>query len=329
MPNPFDVDDDDKTTDKLVEQVREKAQAAEEPGNIEMDIEAPDDEEDEQVAGPQGGIHQQKKRERVARFKEERDQAAAEVERLRLENTRLEAARVAAETAARVTQRSTPEPDPFDSKLKRVEEAKANLYTAYKAKETAYAQAKQAFPADELESYRRQAKELNEEEENLRLDRRDAKRGAAQPQTNPEIAAVTAWLNMEHPDVMKNADARRYAILRYETLKAEGHPESKDTVNLAMSQARQRYGMAGAKRPAPTQQSRAMYSGASTARGAKRTEDSGNGKIVMTPQMQAIAVQTFSKLAKEKGDEAAIKHWARTVGPSYQAQRARSERKRA
>lgn len=328
MTNPFDVEDDKEQTARLAREVKEKAgrgrQDEQEQGDlagaIEVSTEPEEDDDDER---PQVGVHQEKKRERVKRFKEEKEAALAEAERLRQENVRLQAQQAAIETTARMLagRNEKEEKDPSEERLTRIRNHKTNLYNAFEARRKAFADARQEMPNEELDGYKLQVRQLEDEEDEIKYERYAQKRGLVQrQQANPQVVAAEAWLNMEHPDVMGNPDARRYAVTQYEALIADGNPAGKETVAVAMNKARHRFGMN--VRPGPTNESRAIYRGTGS-RGPSKVES--NGKVVMTEQMQDLAMRAFPKMKPKD----AITHWAKTVGPNYLASRSARERKRA
>lgn len=126
-------------------------------------------------------------------------------------------------------------------------------------------------------------------------------------------------LAVQYPDVFGVPEGRavKWAEIRYEQLKAEGHPESMDTVHRAIADARRQFRLSGGRTP-PTEREKARFVGAPRSAAVSKTP-TGQTKVVLTADMRAMAQARYPKLDPAE----AHKKFARDVVIPAQAKKAR------
>lgn len=142
----------------------------------------------------------------------------------------------------------------------------------------------------------------------------------------PQLLAATQaqQFRNQYGDVQGNANANRYARGEYDKLVAQGHPDSAETVDIAMNAARRAFGLRGA-RAAPTDRDRDQLTGYSNTRRTNMEPKNNTVKMGKSEKIMAMAMygQAFN------GDEQKVySTWAKNVGlrASKAQQKARNAR---
>jgi hypothetical protein len=163
-----------------------------------------------------------------------------------------------------------------------------------------------------------------------RLDQFDAKSRALQQQ-RMDISAQRAiqqaipritemnqrqQFQQEYSDVWNNPNANRWARGHYDTLVAQGAPETPETVRQAMNAARVTFRMAGA-RSAPTEHDRQQFTGFPGTRRNNMDPKSNVVKMGKSEKIMAMAMYGDRNNGDEKKSYA---QWAK--GPGIRAQKA-------
>lgn len=126
----------------------------------------------------------------------------------------------------------------------------------------------------------------------------------------------------QYGDVQNNPQANMYARGQYDILRAQGHPDSPETVDLAMNAARRAFNLRGA-RGTPTDRDRDQLTGYTNTRRTGMDPKSNVVKMGKSEKIMAMAMygQAFN------GDEKKVySQWAK--GPGLRAQKARSRNAR-
>lgn len=136
-------------------------------------------------------------------------------------------------------------------------------------------------------------------------------------------AATAQQYRALYGDVQNHPQANMYARGQYDMLRAQGHPDSPQTVDLAMNSARQAFGLGG-RRSAPTERDRDQLSGYSNTRRTNVEPKSNVVKMGKSEKIMAMAMygQAFN------GDEKKVyAQWAK--GPGIRAQKAAQKARQA
>lgn len=136
-------------------------------------------------------------------------------------------------------------------------------------------------------------------------------------------AAQAQQYRIQYGDVQNHPQANMYARGQYDMLRAQGHPDSPATVDLAMNSARQAFGLGG-RRSAPTERDRDQLSGYSNTRRTNVEPKSNVVKMGKSEKIMAMAMygQAFN------GDEKKVyAQWAK--GPGIRAQKAAQKARQA
>lgn len=148
---------------------------------------------------------------------------------------------------------------------------------------------------------------------------------AIQAATPHLLAATQAQTyRQQYSDVQSNPNANQYARGQYDMLRAQGHPDSPETVDLAMNAARRAFNLRGA-RSAPTDRDRDQLTGYSNTRRTNMDQKSNVVKMGKAEKGMAMAMygQSFN------GDEKKVySTWAKNVGLRAQKAIARSRNAR-
>ncbi len=142
----------------------------------------------------------------------------------------------------------------------------------------------------------------------------------------PQFVAAAQAQNFraQYGDVQGNANANRYARGHYDMLIAQGHPDSADTVDIAMNAARRAFGLRGA-RSAPTDRDRDQLTGYSNTR--RTNMDPKNNTVKMGKSEKIMAMAMYGQAFN--GDEQKVySTWAKNIGLKSQKaqQKARNAR---
>lgn len=128
----------------------------------------------------------------------------------------------------------------------------------------------------------------------------------------PQIigASESARYRHQYSDVQSNAQANMYARGQYDILRAQGHPDSPDTVDMAMNAARRAFGL-GRGRSAPTDRDRDQLTGYSNTR--RTNMDQKNNVVKMGKAEKGMAMAMYGQAFN--GDEKKVySTWAKNIG---------------
>lgn len=284
---PIEEDNETAANNAAAERV---AKAGLQPADDDVEVLAPDVDDDEPdsagLADDSPQQHQTRKEKRRARANQ-----YAELQR-QLEETRREAADARARADHAMSQfqlRQEPEPEPEDSP-EAIERDRQKWYAKWNGALREHGHNLPSFVQEEL---RREGQAIEERKIDYRINQR-----TAHLRQTPEDLEV-AMIQAQHSDVMSRPDARLYAQGQYQMMRAEGHPDSRETFERAIELSRSRFKIGG--RGAPTQQQRARYTGnaTSSAAGASRPASSG-GEVKLTKEIKAMANEYYPSIQNDQ-----------------------------
>lgn len=143
--------------------------------------------------------------------------------------------------------------------------------------------------------------------------------------TMPTIlaAAEANRYRAQYSDVQNHPQANMYARGQYDMLRAQGHPDSPETVDLAMNAARRTFGLGG-RRQGPSDRDREQLTGFS---GTRRTNmEPKNNVVKMGKSEKIMAMAMYGQ--HFNGDEKKVySQWAK--GPGIRAQKAMQKGRQA
>lgn len=131
-------------------------------------------------------------------------------------------------------------------------------------------------------------------------------------QAMPQIigASESARYHQQYGDVKSNPQANMYARGQYDILRAQGHPDSPETVDMAMNAARRAFGL-GSGRSQPTARDRDQLTGYSNTR--RTNMDTKNNVVKMGKAEKGMAMAMYGQAFN--GDEKKVySTWAKNVG---------------
>jgi hypothetical protein len=208
------------------------------PPGVEVDLSEDDDDDEPAPTTADPSVRQEKKR--------ERGNLRREIDDLRLEKERERAdyERRLGEIQQQVYQArqpATPQEFPEDKELADIEAANQILIEKWNllgARAT----------EDDRKKFAAEAQKLDDRKFEARAAKRDRARAPtpAQLQAQQRTQAITA----RHSDVFANQKASGWALRRYHDAMDDGHPDSQETVDQVMDQARKKFGIGG-RRPDP------------------------------------------------------------------------------
>lgn len=207
-------------------------------------------------------------------------------------------------------------PDPYKSQEDAITEEERALGIQWEAhKVSGIFQSKPEL----LKEFDGKARDLQQRRVNIATQRAIAN---AMPQI---IGATQAQsYRQQYGDVQSHPNANQYARGQYDILRAQGHPDSPDTVDLAMNAARRAFNLRGA-RSAPTDRDRDQLTGYSNTRRTNMDPKSNVVKMGKAEKGMAMAMygQSFN------GDEKKVySTWAKNVGLRAQKAIAKSRNAR-
>lgn len=126
----------------------------------------------------------------------------------------------------------------------------------------------------------------------------------------------------QYGDVQGNPAANRYARGHYDMLVAKGHPDSPETVDLAMNEARRAFGLGG-HRGQPTSRDREQLTGFS---GTRRTNMEPKSNVVKMGKSEKIMAMAMYGQSFNGDEKKAYSQWAK--GPGIRAQKAMQQGRR-
>lgn len=127
----------------------------------------------------------------------------------------------------------------------------------------------------------------------------------------------------QYSDVQGNPQANMYARGQYDILRAQGHPDSPETVDLAMNAARRAFNLRGA-RGAPTDRDREQLTGYSNTR---RTNVEPKNNVVKMGKSEKIMAMAMYGQAFNGDEKKVYSTWAKNVG--LRAQKSLSRQRNA
>lgn len=126
----------------------------------------------------------------------------------------------------------------------------------------------------------------------------------------------------QYSDVQGHPQANQYARGQYDILRAQGHPDSPATVELAMNSARQAFGLGG-HRHTPSARDREQLTGFS---GTRRTNMEPKSNVVKMGKSEKIMAMAMYGQAFNGDEKKAYAQWAK--GPGIRAQKAMQQGRR-
>lgn len=294
---------------------------------IEVRDEPSDDGDLDVGAPPQPTPREQRRRERQT-LRQEAEELRGRVSQYETQLAELQR-RVLNPPAPAPQQQPTNEPDPLDAELRATRAEMRQLEARWKRLTPAEQAAQHAKMLEEQEA-------LNDKEQGLVFRINQKKYGGGGGVSHEEVAAHArdAALKMQYPDVAGHAKAWGWAVaMQRAEIDAAGGPSALSQAQIdritqfAILGARKRFGLGGGA-PAPTQQQQARFTGTSTgggggARAPQRNGNGGGGPSFKVSRgsregkmMLKMAVSAYPHIARSKGEEAALKHWMKEVGPS-------------
>lgn len=271
----------------------EKDGKVEGPG-VEVELDEDDDEEPEQQTAPQPGQRQAKKT--------NRGNLRKEIDELRLENARKEAEyeRRLSEFQQQVIQSTRqpqePQESPEDRELKQLEVEDRLLIERWNA-------LRNPTTADQ-EKFREEAKKIEERKFEARLAKRERARAP-----RPEQVARQAQQNAiaaRHADVFSHQKAAGWAIRRYQDAMDDGHPDTPETVDKIMDQARAKWGIGGRRQDPNLGRKLTGLPASGGGRGGAPTS-----KVHLTEAEKGMADVMFGKSIPDENER--YKHYAKTI----------------
>lgn len=127
----------------------------------------------------------------------------------------------------------------------------------------------------------------------------------------------------QYGDVQANPQANIYARGQYDILRAQGHPDSPATVELAMNAARRYFGLGG-RQQGPTDRDREQLTGFS---GSRRTNMEPKSNVVKMGKSEKIMAMSMYGQAFNGDEKKVYSQWAK--GPGIRAQKASAKARTA
>jgi|GEM_PF-6861953 len=325
MPSPEEMEEDiERSAEEEARRLEDLAKPTDAGGEtlddeLEVEIGAKDEEGGDELGEEPGDTRsrKQKKRDRFAELKAERD---AEREERRKLAERLEAAerrmqsypdpQTLQQQLLSRQQQQEPE-DPHRDELDDVYRQQEMLFGAYERDQQAH-----ALTPDKVQEYQNRARQLEERKAELQYLRAAKRHGMTGQQTDPRAAArevVQQQIRSEHADIASRQDAWGWATARYQQLRYQGLPDSMDTLNQVMDEARSQFGLPPKRgRAQPTASQRAKYTGMAKG-GGSGEKQKGKGRIRMTREYKEMADAMYPEI---EDDRERYQKWANEVGPS-------------
>lgn len=273
--------------------------------------------EGDEIDGPS---RTERKRNRYRENKERAEKAERAADELRAQlatqstqtAAALEQARQALEFAKGQAQPGKAAPDPIDQAEQNVVNKRLLLYRQY---EQRVADPKNPITPTEKAEFERKVVELENEQTDLRFDRRIQQRFPQQQQqrqVDPQVAAMQANIVMRHPELAANQAAQLYADGEWRKLIAGGKPNDYGTMEEALEEADKKFRFGKHKngaQPKPDTALREKLQG--EARGATAATADPPKSIKMTRGLQKLADKAFGHI---KDPVQRYEKWAKTVG---------------
>lgn len=181
-----------------------------------------------------------------------------------------------------------------------------------------YAAAKQSgtASAEQITKWTKDARDLESELAEVRSERSVARLMPVLTQRQQQ-----AVYQNEYSDVYRNDNAVRFAKAEYDKQLALGRPDTKETVDYAMNEARRQFGMVSKGQPTDTDRSQLSSSG----NGGRNNVKKGSNKIVLGKAEKKMAIAAYHGHTDEKGNKiderGAYQRWAQRVGRRVQEEK--------
>lgn len=272
----------ESNVEKVLSKEREDAEEKEDDPVIRLDAEDEDDDPEPQIS------RDEKKRRRGSLIAEaEANKARAEAAERFLQQT-MEMQR----QYAQPQQQPQDELAPYEQQLERER--------TMLLKEAEYLRSKGGGTESEVKDYTARVQEHNNRDAELKVARALQKMGVSpQQRTNPVVEEA----RRRYPDVAVDDKASNWATARFQQLVLEGKPNDWPTLDIAVSEARQRFGIG---RPGPSSNMKTRLAGHSRGGGS-----SGGASFVMTKQHRKQADALYSHI---KDTNKRYTMYAQTVG---------------
>lgn len=160
-------------------------------------------------------------------------------------------------------------------------------------------------------------KEFDEKARSLQQRRVDISTERAMERVLPTFlqASQRAQYASQYSDVQNNPQANMYARGQYDILRAQGHPDSPETVAMAMDSARRAFGLGG-RRQGPTDRDREQLTGYSNTR---RTNMEPKNNVVKMGKSEKVMAMAMYGNAFNGDEKKVYSQWAK--GPGIRAQK--------
>lgn len=318
--NPFNDESDSNeqsANERAAAKVRERATASrDEPERIELDSHDDDEREPERETPQEKEARKERRANRYREQKEGREAAEREAAQLRAENERLRTQGVVVETMRQMMpQPQRPAvPDPIDHEIEVTRQSLQNVQMEFRRIHAERTAAGNPMSQTEIDDWNKKAQELDDKVVDLRVAKASRQRAPQGPPQNQREVAMEAYLHMQFPDVMGDQAMKQYAFVEAQAiLRKEGKQYADlDVVTRAIQAARERFGIAPARKPSngrPSAGLQAKFGG--VAAGSTRGSDSGGGRVVeMTTDDKRMARAMYPTLSEPD----AYKRWAQKIG---------------
>jgi hypothetical protein len=307
MPRPREEDEEKKPTpkQKFLKEVadgEEKHRATAAPEEVPIDEDEKDDDEEESEPS-----RLEKKKNRYADLRRERDEAAT---KLRDEQRRADMAEMKAmslEQYARGAQAlmgSQGQKSAHDIELERLAKEQQGVINAFSARRAVLPQG-QDLPAEEYDKMRAEVNRLQVQQQRAIVRHELGAQPRAATPMDAQVAAQEAMLRSKYPDIMGNPQYSTHTAHLFNAKKSAGLDDTR-ALEEAVGETRKAFKLKG---PGPSDIEKARYAGPST--GLAGTTSSGKRAIMMSEDMKKIAIRANKGLPPEE----AIRKWAKEVGP--------------
>lgn len=252
--------------DRLTKQTKDKVKAAEEQDDEpeeepEPAVEVDDDPDEEPVT------RRERRQNRVKEFESRAERAEREAAELRVQQNQLMQQLISMQQPREPQVNHEQE---FDQAYENTEMELIRLRGMYSQRANQYQQAGQEMPEAELKQFIRQQQQLEVRKQSLLSDAYVRSRGYTQPDPRQQQAQMeVAALKANHADVFANPDAAEYVNFAFNSLRRKGRPDSLETAQAAIAEARRVILKQGPTGGRPTQAQKAKYTGSASGAGGQ------------------------------------------------------------
>jgi chromosome segregation ATPase len=301
----------DKLAEKLDSDIKESRAKERDDDVVEID---PTEEVDIDAKSEEDRETRREKKQERKRLRDEAERTREENRALkqRLEQVERSSLDIARDLYSKVGP-ARDKPDPIEDEVKTVRDAEEALLTEYNALQKAG-----GLAPEQLAAYRKRAQDIEDRKQDALTKRSLARQGytgAVHPdQIARQIRAQS--VQAQYSDVYADQRHVLYADGAYQQLRAEGHPDSPETLDLAMKSARQKFklGKSYARSDDDLETDRRRFAGSSRGAAAGGSSN-GNGKVVVKKgSAEWQMAQAFSSHLKNLTDEQKVQRWYQKVG---------------